>query len=107
MENKKNCYVCKEPIIGEWDSQICLGIETGELVSKHCKYLLFDKHIKCSPSRSQHIVHKDFPSVVDDREQFDKRLQDDEKRNKLEEKYTQAWVRLQKKHNPKFNDKKL
>jgi len=100
---KTECYTCGEPIKGKWDSMIQLGIETGELEGEgESRFFFYDKCIKCSPSRSQHIVHKDFPPVVDDREQFDKRLQDDEKRSELKEKYTQAWVSLQEKHNPKW-----
>ena len=64
------------------------------------------RHIKCSPSRAQHIVHPDFPPVFDDRYAFDKRQWTDpdhpvyERRGpdfgkECEERYTKAWVQLQ------------
>jgi len=64
------------------------------------------RHIRCSPSRAQHIVHPDFEPVVDDRLAFDKRLWDDPEnhvykkrgagfREECERRYTDAWVQLQ------------
>ncbi len=49
--------------------------------------------IRCSPSRAQHIVHPDFPPVVDCREQYDKRLfESDEQRHMFERRWTAAWL---------------
>lgn len=49
--------------------------------------------INCSPSRAQHIVHPDFPPIQDDREQFDKRKFEDERKVKeFEKRWTAAWM---------------
>jgi hypothetical protein len=64
------------------------------------------RHIRCSPSRAQHIVHPDFEPVVDDRYIFDKRLWTDPDHpvclkhgpdyvKECERRYTEAWVQLQ------------
>ena len=103
---KTNCHVCGKPIEGRWDSQVYLGMETGELDESGIhRWLIYDKHIKCSPSRSQRIVHPKFPTVIDDRPQFDWRPEadnawTDEMRSKWKKIYTEAWVSLQEKYNP-------
>ena len=103
------CYECNEVIEGRWDSQIGLGIETGELKETPYKHLIYDKHIKCSPSRAQRIVHKKFPPVIDERSQYDWRPEadntwTDEMREKYEKLYTEAWVSLQLKFNPTWRN---
>ena len=56
------CEVCGEVIQGKWDSQVYLGMETGELDKSGIhRWLIYDKHIKCSPSRAQRIVHPKYP----------------------------------------------
>ena len=103
---KTKCYSCGEAIEGKWDSQVQLGLETGELDKDgYHQHFIYDKHIKCSPSRSQRIVHAKFPTVIDDRPQFDWRPEadnawTDERRSKWKKIYTEAWVRLQEKYNP-------
>ena len=104
---KTNCHVCGKPIEGRWDSQVYLGMETGELdKSGMHRWLIYDKHIKCSPSRAQRIIHPKFPRVIDTREQFDWRRDDnawtDEMRKKYQKLYTDAWVSLQERYNPKW-----
>ena len=101
------CYECGELIEGKWDSQVYLGMETGELSKSGIhRWLIYDKHIKCSPSRAQRIVHPRYPTVVDERPQFDWRRDDgpwdDEMRKKYKKLYTDSWVRLQKKYNPNW-----
>ena len=62
------CHECGELIEGKWDSQVYLGMETGELSKSGIhRWLIYDKHIKCSPSRAQRIVHPRYPTVVDER----------------------------------------
>jgi hypothetical protein len=101
-----DCNECDKPIEGEWESQIALGIETGELEDRPSNRLfLYDKHIRCSPSRAQRIVHPDFPPVIDERPQFDWRPEadnawTDEDREKYKKLYTDAWARLQMRTNP-------
>tara|TARA_B100001964_G_scaffold158379_1_gene173946 strand:- start:802 stop:1125 length:324 start_codon:yes stop_codon:yes gene_type:complete len=97
-----DCQECGKPIEGDWESQIALGIETGEITDRPSNRLfIYDKHIRCSPSRAQRIVHPDFPPVVDERPQFDWRRDDGpwdpEMRKKYKKLYTEAWVRLQEK----------
>ena len=101
------CHECGELIEGKWDSQVYLGMETGELDKSGIhRWLIYDKHIKCSPSRAQRIIHPDFPAVIDNRSQFDMRRGDNVWTNEMREKwikvYTEAWVRLQEKYNPSW-----
>ena len=101
--DKENCFSCQKPIEGKWDSQVHLGLETGELDKNGIyKHFIYDKHIKCSPSRAQRIIHPAYPQVFDDRESFDMRLWTEEKRDKFVKMYTYAWVRLQEKYNPNW-----
>ena len=105
------CEVCGEIIEGKWDSQVYLGMETGELSTDSIhRWLIYDKHIKCSPSRAQRIVHPRYPKVVDERPQFDWRPEannawTEQKRNEFRELYTDAWVRLQERYNPNWDAK--
>ena len=102
------CHECGKLIEGKWDSQVYLGMETGELDKSGIhRWLIYDKHIKCSPSRAQRIVHPKFPRVIDTREQFDWRpeadnIWTDEMRVKYKKLYTDSWVSLQKRYNPKW-----
>ena len=101
-----DCVVCDKPIEGEWESAIALGIETGELSDTNAnRMLIYDKHIRCSPSRAQRIVHDKFPPVIDERPQFDWRPEadnawTDEGRKKYKKIYTRAWLNLQFRTNP-------
>ena len=116
-DSKLNRYVdiewheCCELIEGKWDSQVYLGMETGELSASGIhRWLIYDKHIKCSPSRAQRIVHPKYPTVVDERPQFDWRPEadntwTDKMRNEYRELYTDAWVRLQERYNPNWDAK--
>ena len=105
------CHECGELIEGKWDSQVYLGMETGELSARGIdRWLIYDKHIKCSPSRAQRIVHPKYPTVVDERPQFDWRPEadntwTDKMRNEYRELYTDAWVRLQERYNPNWDAK--
>ena len=102
------CHECGKLIEGKCDSQVYLGMETGELDKSGIhRWLIYDKHIKCSPSRAQRIVHPKFPRVIDTREQFDWRpeadnIWTDEMRVKYKKLYTDSWVSLQKRYNPNW-----
>jgi len=50
------------------------------------------RHLRCSPSRSQYIVHEDFDSIVDDRPEYDKKNLPEEQRTEYEKTWTDAWV---------------
>ena len=104
--DKENCYSCKEPIRGKWESQVHLALETGEFSEDSpYQHFVFDKHIRCSPSRAQRIIHPEFPTVTDSRPEFDIRRGlnwTNEDREKWIKVYTEAWVRLQEKYNPNW-----
>ncbi len=105
MSDLNECHVCGKTIRGEWDSQVYLGMETGELSKSGIhRWLIYDKHIKCSPSRAQRIIHRKYPRVFDSRERFDIRLWDEDERNRWVKIYTEAWVRLQIEYNPKWKN---
>ncbi len=111
MREKDICDKCNEEIEGKWDSQVQLCLQTGELdrAGAH-QFLIYDKHIRCSPSRAQRIIHDKFPRVYEDRPQFDFRK--DEcgltklDKAKYEQLYTNAWVELQRKFNPEWRETK-
>ena len=50
------------------------------------------RHICCSPSRAQYVL---LLGVIDERPEYDKRLQGPEETAELEEIYTEAYYRLQ------------
>jgi hypothetical protein len=112
MNKKEDCYTCGEPIKGKWDSQVELGLETEELDrNSYHQHFIYDKHIKCSPSRAQRIVHSKYPTVIDERPQFDWRPEadnawTDEMRAKYKKLYTEAWVKLQELYNPEWQNEK-
>ena len=77
MYNETKCYTCGEPIKGKWDSIIQLAIEMGELEGEaKSRFFFHDKCIRCSPSRSQQIVHAEFFPVKYHREQYKKKFLD-------------------------------
>jgi len=48
------CYECGKLIEGKWDSQVYLGMETGELDKSGIhRWLIYDKHITDSWVRLQ------------------------------------------------------
>jgi hypothetical protein len=89
------------------DSSIELGLLTGELDKEAPnRFVHQDKHIGCSPSRAQRIIHPAYPQVFDDRESFDIRLWSEEDRAKWTKVYTEAWVKLQEAENPSWKEDK-
>lgn len=97
------CDKCKQEMSPREDAVRISAIAWNEPMT-----LLFAgaRHIRCSPSRAQHIVHPDFEPVVDDRPAFDKRLWDDPEnhvykkhgagyREECEQRYTDAWIQVQ------------
>ena len=87
-----NCDVCEKEVLRSEDATILesLVYETPAVI-----LMSGARHIYCSPSRAQYIVHDDFESVVDDRQAFDKRSLPDEMRIRSEERWSKAWVELQ------------
>tara|TARA_B100001564_G_scaffold354132_1_gene364170 strand:+ start:259 stop:564 length:306 start_codon:yes stop_codon:yes gene_type:complete len=54
------------------------------------------RHILCSPSRAQFIVHDDFEETIDERQAYDKRCLPAPMRKSREALWTSAWEILQK-----------
>tara|TARA_A100001201_G_scaffold83494_1_gene74052 strand:- start:1717 stop:2046 length:330 start_codon:yes stop_codon:yes gene_type:complete len=99
MNNDNKCYVCNKQV-EKHESALRLGVLAGEFPSKvtlnNLKFLGYvDKHIACSPSRAQHIVHPEFPPVKDERVQYNKDFWDRSECSKYQSLYTNAWVVLQ------------
>ena len=93
------CSVCQKEV-EKHESALRLGILTGEFKEGASFHKLIfagygDKHIRCSPSRGQRIVHPKFLPIVDERPAFDWRLWSKERRDLFKHLYTNAWVRLQ------------
>ena len=85
------CDKCSKPIALQDDATAL------EAEAINCPAVVFYKkprHIQCSPSRAQYIVHPDFPPVIDDRPEFDKRLKPPEVVAEQERKWTDVWVRV-------------
>ena len=99
MNNDNKCYVCNKQV-EKHESALRLGVLAGEFPSKvtlnNLKFLGYaDKHIACSPSRAQHIVHPEFPPVKDERVQYNKDFWDRSECSKYQSLYTNAWIVLQ------------
>ncbi len=96
--NRNKCSVCGKEV-DKSESALALSMLTGEFKPEtresHARFTYVDKHIRCSPSRGQRIVHPKFPPVVDERPAFDWRLWPEERRDLFKHLYTNAWVRLQ------------
>ena len=86
------CDTCGRPVVHKDDITVVAGI-----AFKSPSTALFHapRHILCSPSRAQVIVHRLFAPVIDTRPQYDKRLMEDEDRLQMEKTWTDAWVKLQ------------
>jgi hypothetical protein len=87
------CDVCKEEVEYKDDASILEAIATDRAA---VAFFGSPRHIRCSPSRAQYIVHEDFAPMVDDRESFDKRLIPEYMQRKNEKMWTDAFVILQK-----------
>jgi len=87
------CDKCGENVDSYEDATMLEAIAygTAPLVFGHQR-----RHILCSPSRAQYIVHEDFEETIDDRQAFDKRCLPEEMRKQREELWTSAWETLQK-----------
>ena len=110
MREENICVECNKEI-KDHESYLYLGILVGSLRSINL-FTKYDKHIRCSPSRAQHIHHPKFPKVVDERPDFDVRLwlgdldgtRTEQRAKEYKHLYTNAWVRLQYQYNPDFQE---
>jgi len=96
--DRGKCSVCGKEV-GKSESSLALAMLVGEFSPEigeaRARFTHVDKHIRCSPSRAQRIVHPKFPPVVDERPAFDWRLWAEDRRDLFKHLYTNAWVRLQ------------
>src|SRR5690349_5283066 len=89
-----NCDKCGKPVVKREDAT-WLNVEAGYM--NGLGLLVYgNRHIRCSPSRAQYIVHPDFAPVIDPRPEFDKTLVPEDERREMTRRYTDAWLRLQK-----------
>ena len=86
-----DCDVCGDVVAPKEDATWLESI-----VNKRPSFVLFSgaRHICCSPSRAQYVVHDQFVPVEDSREAYDKRLLPEYMRTRKEKKWTNAWVEL-------------
>jgi len=90
-ENKMNCDVCGNDV---QKNENATHLEAIVNESPLTVFISGSRHILCSPSRAQYIVHESFVPVVDDRQAYDKRLLPEYMRTRKEKKWTNAWVEL-------------
>ena len=87
-----NCDVCGLPVNRKDDATML-----ESLVYDRSALVMFSnpRHIQCSPSRAQYIVHENFAEMIDSRQSFDKRCLPEEMRRTREVRWTSAWETLQ------------
>ena len=92
------CDKCELPVDRKDDASILESIRRKSLAALNWTVLVSQpRHIRCSPSRAQYIVHEDFPPCVDERPEYDKYLRYEESlRVEAEKAWTNAWIELQK-----------
>lgn len=92
MKSSATCDKCGESVERKED------VTWLEAIAKNTPAILMyhARHINCSPSRAQYIMHDDFdPYGYDYRAEYDKRRKSKETVERLEKMWTDAWVRLQ------------
>lgn len=93
VQYPSSCDKCGEPVVAKDDATML------EAIAYDKAFLVFGahrRHILCSPSRAQFIVHDDFEETIDERQAFDKRFLPAPMRKSREELWTSAWMILQK-----------
>ena len=88
------CIACESYVVSVLESELYLRYVMGEIPSDSL-VALPDRHIRCNPEIAQYIVHDDFPSLDEERPDFDKRVLDPGAVASREDLVTRAWVRLQ------------
>ena len=86
------CDKCGEDVEAREDATML------EAIAYDKAFLIFGakrRHILCSPSRAQFIVHDDFEETFDYRREYDKRLLPTPMRKSKEALWTSAWEILQ------------
>ncbi len=90
-ESQTTCDKCGESVQSNED------VTWLEAIAKKNASVMLNhaRHINCSPSRAQYIVHDDYEKSHDYREDYDKRLKPKKTVERLEKMWTDAWVELQ------------
>jgi hypothetical protein len=86
------CDVCGGDVEHIWESDLYLRYVIGQL-DPETLHTTRERHIRCSPTRAQFIVHSDFPPVVLEGD-FDKRQLDPTFVKEQERLFTRGWQRL-------------
>lgn len=89
---KMNCDICGEIVSHKEDATV---LEALVYKRPTTVFLASARHIRCSPSRAQYIVHEKFDSIIDHREAYDKRCLPAPMREAGETLWTAAWEKLQ------------
>jgi hypothetical protein len=88
-----NCDKCNKPV-EKWDDVTWLIS-----IADNAPTIILTtnpRHIRCSPSRAQYIIHDDFLRVKEWRHEYDKyKLYSSNRIKELEYKWTRAWLMLQ------------
>ena len=93
VERDYCCDVCGKPV-DDVDNAVYLdAIIQGK---SHLPFFVRRRHILCSPSRAQFIMHPKFKDIFDPRPEYDKRLMGIGTVEREERKHTQAWQELQR-----------
>ncbi|MBI4612934.1 MAG: hypothetical protein HY720_04925 [Planctomycetes bacterium] len=87
------CETCGLYVESVIESELYLRYVMGEIPTEGL-LTLPDRHIRCNAALAQYIVHEDFPPIVEDRPEHDKRRLDPAWVRDREDLVTRAWVRL-------------
>lgn len=85
------CDACKKEVSHTEDATV---LESIAFKSPAMVFTNSPRHIRCSPSRAQYIMHENFEPVVDNRASWDKRILPENMRETREKIWTDAWVEL-------------
>ena len=85
------CDACKKEVSHIEDATVLesIAFKTPTIVFSNSP-----RHIRCSPSRAQYIMHENFEPIVDDRAAWDKRLLPYPMQQAREKIWTDGWLEL-------------
>ena len=87
-----NCDMCGGIVSHKEDATILESLVYKRPITI---FLASARHIRCSPSRAQYIVHEKFDAIIDQRQAYDKRCLPAPMREAGETLWTKAWEKLQ------------
>ncbi len=65
------------------------------------------RHIRCSPSSAQWIIHPDFDLITDSRPKYNKKQYPLEQQKTFEKQYTNAWLELKLKQHKESKNQRI